>query len=252
MITAIIQARMSSTRLPGKVLLPLGDRTVLEQVVFRTRQAKKIGRVVVATSTEPEDDSIAALCKSKNIDCFRGSLTDVLDRYYQAAKFYQADNICRITADCPLIAPEAIDLVAAKFLEGGFDQVSNSHPVATFPDGYDTWIFSFAALEKSWTEAKLPSEREHVTAYMWNHPEIFKIFNLKNDADQSQYRLTIDNPEDYELLQNIFKNVPVLSTENIIGFLDKNQDIKNLNIKHKRDEGYAKSLADDKKIYEKE
>jgi len=222
MITAIIQARMRSTRLPGKVLLPLGGKTILENAVERARQAKLIDEVVLATSTEAADDVIAELCDKKSIAYFRGSENDVLDRFYQAALAYKAENICRLTADCPLIDPAIIDKAAQEFLSGKYDYVSTSHPVATYPDGFDTWIFSFAALERSWREAKLPSEREHVTSYIWNHPEKFKISSVKNEVDLSEYRLTIDEPADYELLKLVVANVEDLTMENIVKFLKTN------------------------------
>lgn len=246
MITTIIQARIGSTRLSGKVLLPLGGKTVLENVVARVKRAKQIREAIVATSDGGEDDKIVELCERKGIKYFRGSLDDVLDRYYQAVKHFQAENICRITADCPLIDPEVIDGVAQKYLEGGYDYVANNHPVATYPDGFDVEIFSFKALEKTWREAVLPSEREHVTAYIWNHSDKFKIYNVKNDIDLSNYRLTIDESKDYELLKEIFKEVADLTTPKILKFLDEHQAVKNINAKITRDEGYYKSLAKDK------
>jgi len=239
---------MRSTRLPKKVLLPLGNKTILENVVDRVRQAKTIGQVIVATSTEPDDDAIAKLCEEKGIQYFRGSHEDVLDRYYQTAKKFNAEHICRITADCPLIDPAVLDEAVKQYQKGGYDQVSNSHPVATYPDGFDTWIFSFAALEKSWQEAKLPSEREHVTSYMWNHPEKFKIFNVKNKVDWSGYRLTIDEDRDYEALKIIVEQVKDLTMENIVKFLDEHPEVKKINAPIERDEGYRKSLEEDKKF----
>lgn len=246
MITTIIQARVSSTRLPKKVLLPLGGKTVLENVVERVRKAKYIGEVIVATSNGKDDDKIVQLCEKKGIKYFRGSLDDVLDRYYQTAKRFQAENICRITADCPLIDPEVVDRVAKEYLEGEYDFISNTHPVATFPDGFDVEIFSFKTLEKAWREAVLLSEREHVTSYIWNNPDKFKICNIKNNIDLSDYRLTIDEDEDYKLLKKIFKEVSNLTILNIIKFLDERQDIKKINADITRDEGYYKSLEKDR------
>jgi spore coat polysaccharide biosynthesis protein SpsF len=246
MITAIIQARMRSTRLPNKVLLPLGGKTILENVVERARQAKLIDQIVLATSTEPADDIIANLCAQKGIDCFRGSENDVLDRFYQAALFHKAENICRLTADCPLIDPAIIDKAAQEFLSGNYDYVSTSHPVATYPDGFDTWIFSFAALARSWQEAKLPSEREHVTSYIWNHPEKFKISSVKNEVDLSAYRLTIDEPADYELLKLVVAGVKNLTLANIMKFLETHAQVCQINADIIRDAGYGKSLLEDK------
>jgi len=248
MITAIIQARMRSTRLPNKVLLPLGGKTILENVVERARRAKLIDQVVLATSKEPADDVIADLCAKKGISCFRGSENDVLGRFYQAALAYKAENICRLTADCPLIDPAIIDKAAQEFLSGHYDYVSTSHPVATYPDGFDTWIFSFAALEQCWREAKLPSEREHVTSYIWNHPEKFKISSVKNEVDLSAHRLTIDEPADYELLKLVVAKVKDLNLENVVQFLETNAEAKKINANIIRDAGYQKSLQEDKKF----
>lgn len=251
MVTSIIQARMQSTRLPKKVLLPLAGKTILENVVDRVRQAKTIGQVIVATSTEGADNAIAELCEEKGIQYFRGSHEDVLDRFYQTAKQFRAEHICRITADCPLIDPVVIDEAVEAYKKGGYDYVSNSHPIATYPDGFDTWIFSFAALEKSWQEAKLPSEREHVTSYIWNHPEIFKNFNIKNKNDLSEYRLTIDEERDYEVLKIIVKQVKDLTMENIVKFLDEHKEVKKINAPIERDAGYKKSLEQDKQFISK-
>ena len=247
MITAIIQARLGSTRLPQKVLLPLGKKTVIESVIDRVRASKNINEIIVATTIQPEDQKIFNFCHDKNIKCFRGSLEDVLDRYYQAAKHFGVQHIARITSDCPLIDPNAIDEVAEKYLEGSFDYVSNNHPAATYPDGLDTEIFSFKALGKAWRDAKLKSEREHVTPYIWKKPDIFRLFTVKNPVDLSEYRLTIDEPRDYELLQVVVSQVKPLTTRNILKFLDNNSTIKEINAAIKRDEGYAKSLKEDNK-----
>lgn len=252
MIIAIIQARYSATRLPGKVLLSLDRKTVLENVVDRTRKAQGLDKVVVATSTAPEDDSIAKLCAEKDIDCFRGNLNDVLDRYYQAAKKFNADIIVRITADCPLIDPQIIDRAVSKFLSGKFDYVSTGRIKSTFPDGLDTEVFSFEVLSKAWKEAKLPSEREHVTPYIWKNPDKFKIFTLENDRDLSDYRLTLDEEEDYKLLQDIHTNVSDLTTKNIIAYLDSHKKIGKINAKIKRNEGYAQSLKEDREVVQSE
>ena len=239
---------MRSTRLPKKVLLPLGGKTILENVVDRVRQAKTISQIIVVTSNEPDDDAIAKFCEEKEIQYFRGSHEDVLDRFYQAAKQFKAEHICRVTADCPLIDPAVIDEAVKQYIDNGYDYVSNSHPVATYPDGFDTWVFSFAALEKSWQEAKLPSEREHVTSYIWNHPEKFNIFNVKNNVDLSAYRLTIDEKKDYQALKIIVDQVKELTMENIVKFLDEHEEVRKINAPIQRDEGYYKSLEEDKKF----
>jgi len=244
-ITAIIQARFSSTRLPGKVLLPLGDKTVLERVVDRVSKAKNISQVVLATSSEKDDDQIFELCNQKGVKCFRGDLNDVLDRYYQAAKEFEAKNICRITADCPLIDPEIIDRVADKFLEAGYDYISTGRITSTFPDGMDTEIFTFESLERAWKEAKLSSEREHVTPYIWKNTDKFKIYTYESGQDLSSYRLTLDEEKDYQLIKNIYENLEDLSMKSIIDYLNSHLELTNINSSIKRDEGYDKSLKND-------
>jgi spore coat polysaccharide biosynthesis protein SpsF len=247
MITAIIQARMGSTRLPNKVLLPLGGKTVIEHVVERAMRTKSIGRVVLATSDSPSDDPIVELCKKTGIDYFRGSLDDVLDRYYHAAKHAGAKHICRLTGDCPLIEPAIINRVAKKYLSGGWDYVSTGRIETTFPDGMDTEIFSFAALDSARREARLPSEREHVTPYIWKNTKKFRVCHIKNDKDLSHIRLTIDEPRDYEFLKIIFENVETLTLGNVLLFLKKHPEIQNINASIIRDEGYIKSLHEDNK-----
>jgi len=250
MITAIIQARMSSTRLPGKVLLPLGGVTVLEHTIGQVKKAKHIGRIIVATSDSADDDAIAKLCKKIGVPVFRGSLSDVLDRYYQTAKKFGAEHIARVTSDCPVIDPAIIDRVAEEYErdseKGECDYISTGRITTTFPDGMDTEIFSFKALEQAWNEAKLPSEREHVTPFIWNHPERFRVVEVKNDRDLSAVRLTLDEPNDYMVLQDIVKNVPELTMENIVSYLKTNPDVAMKNASIVNNEGYFKSLHEDK------
>lgn len=250
MITAIIQARMSSTRLPKKVLLPLGGKTVLEQVIDRVKQAKHIDNLIIATSDQADDNPINNLCKKIGVTCFRGSLHDVLDRYYQAAKTYNIKHICRITSDNPLIDPSIIDTVAEVYLSGKYEYVSTGRIITTFPDGVDTEMFSFELLEQTWREAKLPSEREHVTPYIWEHPDKFRVHHIQNNKDLSHIRLAIDEPKDYELFTVIFEKIENPTLENVLAFLDKNPEVRKINSSILADEGYVKSLKDDKKINE--
>lgn len=245
MVTAIIQARTSSGRLPGKMLLGLGGKTVIENTIGRVRQARKVGKVFVATSAEPSDNALADLCEAKGVAVFRGALEDVLDRYCQAAKSAGAEHIVRITGDCPLIDPGVIDMVADEYVKRGCDYISTGRIASTYPDGMDTEIFSFAALERAWKEAKLPSEREHVTPYIWKHPGLFKIVELKNDRDLSHVRLTIDEPADYEVLKRIVAEVAPLSMENMVKYLEEHPEVAAVNGSIMRDEGYAKSLKAD-------
>ncbi len=247
MITAIIQARMGSTRLPGKVLLPLGDTTVLGHTMRQVKKAEKIGKVIIATSTEKDDDRIEAYCKETGIEVFRGSSNDVLDRYYKAAIAYGAENIARITADCPLIDPAVIDRVATEYEKGECDYISTGRVISTFPDGMDTEIFSFGALKTAWQEAKLPSEREHVTTFIWNHPERFRVIEVKNDRDLSSVRVVLDEERDYQVIKKIILQVPELSMKSVVHYIEAHSKVAKINDSIVRDEGYFKSLKQDEK-----
>lgn len=255
MITAIVQARMGSSRLPGKVLKLVCNKTLLELELERVQRAHLLDEVIVATTCNKEDDGIASLCDSKGIKSYRGSENDVLDRYYQAAKYYKAgnnDSIVRITADCPLIDPEVIDQLVELFIETGVDYASNVTP-PTFPDGLDVEIFSFNALEKAWNEGKLKSEREHVTPYIKKHSELFTKANLKNSrGNLSNLRWTVDEPEDLELIKAIYESLypenKQFTTDDILSFIEKNIDLSRVNHRFSRDEGYYKSLKEDELI----
>lgn len=247
MIAAIIQARVSSTRLPKKVLLPLGDTTVLGSTVRQLKKAKRIDRVIVATSTEREDDAIASHCAEIGVECCRGSLNDVLDRYYLCAKSVDAETIVRITADCPVIDPDLIDLVVEEFNRGKWDYVSNGKMESTYPDGMDVEVFSFGALESAWKEAKFPSEREHVTPYIWKHPERFRVHEIKTSEDLRAVRITIDEPEDYEVLKEIVADVQPLSLAGIVRYLREHPEVVARSAHLVRNEGYLISLDHDKK-----
>jgi len=252
MITAIVQARTRSTRLPKKVLMKLGGITVLEQVVRRIKKSKLVKDVIIATTTDKSDDIIANLCKRKKIKFFRGSMDNVLDRYYQTAKYFKAQHVCRITSDCPLIDPEIIDLVAKKYLETGVDYISNSRPEseATFPDGLDLEIFSFQALEKTWHKAKLLSETEHVTPYIWKNPRKFKTIVVKNKTDLSYLRWTLDELIDYKLIKKIYnklgKNNKIFLMNDILALIKKEPELATMNNNIKRNAGYFKSIKEDK------
>lgn len=204
-VAAIIQARMGSTRLPGKVLEDLASQPMLAHVVNRTRRAKSLDAVAVATTTQPADNVIVHLCQTQNWPYFRGSEEDVLDRYYQAALAFKADVIVRITSDCPLIEPEIIDRVVNEFLYyyPEVEYVSNTL-THSFPRGLDVEVMSFDALKKAWQEDRNSAWREHVTPYIWRHPEKFKIRNIANDTDYSYMRWTIDAIEDLTFVRKIY------------------------------------------------
>jgi len=235
MIVAIVQARMDSARLPGKVLKPVLGKPLLWHLVNRLRHSKLIDKIVIATTIEPEDAPILELASEMDIDTFRGGTEDVLDRYYQAARYYEADAIVRITADCPLIDPQVTDKVIRCYLDnrGRFDYVSNMHP-PTFPDGLDTEVIPFDTLERGWKEAKKPYEREHVTPYIWDNPEKFRIGNVQNDEElHLKERWTIDYEEDYlfikQVYEHLYSNRRMFYIKDILGLLDREPEIRKIN-----------------------
>ncbi len=216
-IGVIVQARMSSTRLPGKVLLKLCGKPVLEILLAQVKKAETIDEIIVATSVNPEDAPIMKLAGELSVKCYAGSLDDVLDRYYQAAKQNRLDAIVRVTGDCPFIDPHVIDLVVRKFLDSGVDYASNVDP-PTYPDGLDTEVFTFKALEDAWKNAAKPFEREHVTPYIRNKPANKKI-NVRNAIDLSEHRWTIDRPEDLEFANKVFAHFSGKQEINLEGVL---------------------------------
>ena len=205
-IVAIIQARMGSSRLPGKVMLPIGTKSMLTRVVRRVQKAQTLDQVIVATSTSPEDDRIQEECNVLTIPCYRGSEKDVLDRYYHAAIKFQADVIVRITADCPVIDPQVIDLVVMKCMQTKAAYASNCFQ-RTYPRGLDTEVFTFDALEKAWNDAKLSFQRSHVTPYIHRNPELFKLESITDAGDASAYRWTVDTQEDLALVRTMYQRL---------------------------------------------
>jgi spore coat polysaccharide biosynthesis protein SpsF len=204
-VVAIIQARMGSTRLPGKVLKDLGGETVLARVVNRTRRATLLDNVVVATSVLPADDAIAQECESLKVACFRGDEVDVLDRYYRAAQKFGADAVVRITADCPLIDWELIDATIRSNLEQKADYATNAL-VLTYPRGLDVEVFTVDALERAWSAAKEEHQRIHVTPYLYETPDLFKVISVADETDHSKYRWTLDTTEDLEMIRAVYKH----------------------------------------------
>lgn len=244
---AIIQARYGSSRLPGKVLLPLGDKTVLECVIDRVKKSRYVNEIIVATTIEKIDTPIVLLCASKGIRVFCGSENDVLDRYYQIARLLRPEHITRITADCPLLDPDILDIVIKKHLETGSDYTSNILEV-TYPDGLDCEIMKYNVLEEAWKNANLLSQREHVTQYII-HSDKFKKVSVKSGIDYSAERWTIDTSEDYQLLSAIYQglkdNDDFMKMETVMKFLYAKEDLQKLNKNYKRNEGLIKSLAND-------
>ena len=252
MITAILQARTSSSRLPQKVLKTLQGRSMLTHQLERIKKSKKVEQIIVATSLDPTDDEIIEIAKKSQVQFYRGDLDDVLDRYYQAATSFKASHIIRLTADCPLVDYQLLDQLIENYTNGKFDYYSNTiNP--TYPDGLDMAIFNFATLEKAWLEATLPSEREHVEPYIKNRPDIFKQGQLVSKIDLSDLRWTVDEPIDFKLIEKIYSelypNNPGFTTNEILSFLDKNPEYKSYNTQINRDEGLARSLKQDEKSF---
>ena len=250
MIFAILQARTSSTRLPGKVLKPILGCSMLSLQIERIQRSKKIDKLIVATSNERSDNDIGNLCINIQIPCFRGSLDDVLDRFYQTATQYEPEHVVRLTGDCPLIDPEIIDKVINFYFEGDFDYATNSMVPYTFPDGLDVEVFSFTVLEKAWHEALLSSHREHVTPFIRQHPEMFKVGHYKNEVDLSHLRWTVDEPEDFEFVSQIYKELysqnPTFITEDILELISRKPSLLGINSHVVRDMGAKKSAEADK------
>jgi spore coat polysaccharide biosynthesis protein SpsF len=206
-IIAIIQARIGSTRLPGKVLKDLAGEPVLTRCIHRVQCAKLLHGVVIATTDQEEDDAIVDFCSQHGWPCFRGSEEDVLDRYYHAAIAYQADVVVRITSDCPLIEPEIVDRVVETFLEcqPGLDYAANTLEPRTYPRGLDTEVIGFDALDRAWHEDRNPAWREHVTPYIYRNPERFSLYSVSSEVDYSSLRWTVDTPEDLELVRRVYE-----------------------------------------------
>ncbi|MBI3633621.1 MAG: glycosyltransferase family protein [Candidatus Vogelbacteria bacterium] len=249
-IVAIVQARMGSTRLPGKMMMEILKKPIVGYVFDGLSRSSTITESWLATTTNKEDDVLAQWAELRAIRCFRGSSEDVLDRFYNVAKLGNANVVVRITADCPLVDPAVVDKIVSEFLScGDCDYVSNTIE-PTYPDGYDVEVFSVRALNKAWEDAKLSSEREHVTPYIKKHPEMFKSKNIRFTEDFSKYRCTLDNIEDFYLINKIIEECErksiVCNLTNVLDFITRNPDWTAINDKFKRDEGYAKSLAEDR------
>ena len=228
----IVQARMTSTRLPGKVLLPLAGEPMLTRLIERLRRAERSDGIVIATTANASDDPIAALCAQLGVPCHRGSEHDVLSRYADAARLHGADVVVRITSDCPLIHPALVDQVIAAYEEGDSDYVSNMLP-PTWPYGMAVEVFSAAALQQAHAEATQAAEREHVTPFLYWHPERYRLRNVASPVDLSHHRWTVDTPEDYELVRRLFETLhpinPEFTQDHILTLLDAHPDWMTLN-----------------------
>ena len=249
-IVAIIQARLGSTRLPGKTLAEIAGRPMLEHVATRARLIPGVSEVVIATSTKPADDAIVEFTRSACIRCFRGSEEDVLDRFRRAAVEVDAEVVVRVTADCPLLDPEVSGLVVNKYLgwHGEIDYVSNVDP-PTYPDGLDTEVFSRVALEAAWREASERSDREHVTSYIRTRPGRFRLDNMPNAQDMSAHRWTVDTEADLEFVRAVFNAIGTqrhpIAMSDVLLLLGERPELRRINAGQRRNEGFERSLAAD-------
>ena len=253
MIAGIIQARMNSSRLPGKIMLKACGKTMLELMIERIQRSKKLDKVIIATTTNPKDDTIEEFCIDKKIEYFRGSEEDVLSRYKHTADKFGSDIIVRICSDCPLIDPKIIDETISVYLSNKYDFVNTLSPnPRSFPDGMGIEVFSHSILNEAFQKAKKLSEREHVTFFMWMQPEKFAVHRLDCKQDFSKYRLNLDYVEDYNLIKSIFENLYTLNhqftMEDIINWLNDNPEILKLNAHIKPNQGWLKSFEKDKEI----
>jgi spore coat polysaccharide biosynthesis protein SpsF len=223
-VAAIIQARMGSTRLPGKVLKKVLGKTLLEYQIERVKRAKTIDEIIIATTTKESDAPIVQLCQQLSIPYYRGSEEDVLSRYYEAATEFGVDVVVRLTSDCPIIDPNVIDKVVEHYLENKdqYDYVSNTL-TRTYPRGLDTEVMSYEVLKRAYEEAKELMYREHVTAYIYHHPDQFRLCNVSNEKDESKHRWTVDTEEDFLLIKNILETLypinPLFTLEDVIQIL---------------------------------
>lgn len=245
---AIIQARTGSTRLPKKILMKLNGVSIIESVLNQLSFSKNLNNKIVATTENQSDDILIELLKSLNVNYFRGNQNDVLDRFYQCAKYFHIKQIIRISGDAPFIDPSVIDQTISFFNDSNFDYVNNFDNKHRYPVGSEVEVFSFQTLENAWKNAKKSSEREHVTPYIYNNPEIFEIGHLeypKNDL--SQYHWTVDRKEDLEFVKAIYQKIskkPIL-IDDILSLLKIHPEILEINKNIDPHEGYKKSISED-------
>ncbi len=236
-VIVVVQARMGSTRLPGKVMKLICNKPLIELMLERLSKSELIDEIVVATTNLNEDDVIFDWAKKSNYPVLRGSELDCLDRHYQVGKKFGAKFIAKITPDCPFIDPEIVDKVIEYFLKHSdeFDYVSNGHP-PSYPDGLDLEIMHLSTLEIAWNNSVDPIEREHTTTHIWNHPEIFRIGNVQMPGGKNLFmtqRWTLDYPEDFEftkqIYENLYQNGNIFSMDEILQFLANRPDISKIN-----------------------
>jgi spore coat polysaccharide biosynthesis protein SpsF (cytidylyltransferase family) len=239
-VIGILQARMSSFRLPGKVLKPILGQPMLARQLERLQWCQTLDGLVVATSNQPDDDSIAKLCAMVGVDCFRGSLNNLIDRFYHCALEQGAEFIVRLTGDCPLSDAAMIDELVHFFLRLDVDYASNCRP-PTLPDGLDAEVFTMEALATAWRESLSPFEREHVTPFIINRPERFTIANWEWFSDFSWLRWTVDEPEDFTFISKVYEALypskPDFGFDDVLALLKKQPCLVEINRKFQRNEG---------------
>jgi len=249
MVTGIVQARMGSTRLPGKSLIDISGKPLLKHILDRMQKSSIMNGLVVATTTNTEDNAICQLCDKLNLAWFRGSADDVLDRYYQCAKAHNADIIVRITADNPFTDPEVADRIIEEILQDDeLDYVSNTiRP--TYPEGIDIEVFRFRALEKAWHEATSALDREHVTPYIWLHPNLFKLNNIEYKKNLSHMRWTLDTSDDLVMTRAVYKELykkgNLFLMKDVLDLMEKPPEIEQLNANVERFSGRKKIIQEE-------
>lgn len=249
MIICIVQARVSSSRLPGKVLKPILGKPMILHELERLKRSKRIDKIVLATSQDESDNGLADMVVADGYEVYRGSLDDVLDRYYQCARTYQTDHVVRITGDCPVIDWRIVDTVIEKHLTEKNDYTSLSEE---YPDGLDTEIVRFSVLEQAWHDARLASEREHVTLYIRNHVDMFQCGQITCSQNLNQMRWTVDEPRDFQFIQQVYEELYPGNTDfamnDILALLDKKPQLQFINDGIIRNEGLHISLQKEKTI----
>jgi spore coat polysaccharide biosynthesis protein SpsF len=232
MTLAILQARMSSRRLPGKVLAPILGRPMLALQIERLNRCKSFDRLIVATSNQPDDEPVAALAEDCGVDVHRGALDDVLDRFYGAALPHAPTRVVRLTGDCPLADWTLVDRLVAFAINGGYDLATNAIR-RTFPKGLDAEVVTFESLETAWREATAPDDREHVLEYLYKRPERFRLGSYEGESDLSSLRWTVDEAADLTLVTRIYEALypvnPAFSTADIVTWLAAHPDVAALN-----------------------
>lgn len=254
MITAIIQARMGSTRLPGKVLMEVNGRPLLDYMLERLRRSRRLEQIIIATTRSSGDDRIALWCREHNVSVYRGEEEDVLARYAGAARVFGATVVARMTSDCPLIDPRVADRVITAHLEQADPEAFTANTVplpCLYPDGMDVEVFSAELLARADREARLPSEREHVTFYFWKTGR-FPVRRLDPPQDWSRYRFTVDYPQDFTVIRTVLTDLyprqPDFSMEDLIAFMEAHPHLQSLQAGIARNAGWARALARDAEV----